>query len=57
VAIPEAKEVLDENNNMLYATDSYTAASDCDALLILTEWKQFAQLDLEKLRSVLSILS
>jgi UDPglucose 6-dehydrogenase len=53
VAIPKAKEVLDENNNMLYATDSYTAASDCDALLILTEWKQFAQLDLEKLRSVL----
>jgi len=48
---------LDENNNMLYATDSYTAASHCDALLILTEWKQFAQLDLEKLRSVLSILS
>ncbi|MGA2426726.1 MAG: UDP binding domain-containing protein [Terriglobales bacterium] len=57
MAIPEAKEVLDENNNMLYATDSYTAASHCDALLILTEWKQFAQLDLEKLRSVLSILS
>jgi len=51
VAIPKAKEVLDKNN-MFYATDPYTAASDCDAVLILTEWKQFAQLDLEKLRSV-----
>ena len=51
VAIPKAKEVLDKNN-MFYAADPYTAASDCDAVLILTEWKEFAQLDLGKLRSV-----
>jgi UDPglucose 6-dehydrogenase len=37
---------------MFYATDPYTAATGCDAVLILTEWKQFAQLDLTKLRSV-----
>jgi UDPglucose 6-dehydrogenase len=51
VAIPKAKEVLDETG-MSYATDPYSAAADCDAVLILTEWKQFAQLDLAKLRSV-----
>jgi UDPglucose 6-dehydrogenase len=51
VAIPKAKEVLDKNN-MSYASDAYAAATDSDAVLILTEWKQFAQLDLEKLRSV-----
>jgi UDPglucose 6-dehydrogenase len=50
-AIPKAREVLDKNN-MSYATDPYTAASGCDAVLILTEWKQFAQLDLEKLHSL-----
>jgi UDPglucose 6-dehydrogenase len=50
VAIPKAKEVLDQDN-ISYATDPYAAAAGCDAVLILTEWKQFAQLDLEKLRS------
>ena len=51
VAIPNAKKALN-HSNMLYATDPYTAASHCDALLILTEWREFAHLDLEKLRSV-----
>jgi UDPglucose 6-dehydrogenase len=52
-AMPKAKEALEKNENMVYATDPYTAASNCDAVLILSEWKQFAELDLEKLRSVL----
>ena len=51
VAIPKAREVLNESG-IFYATDPYTAAAGCDAVLILTEWKQFAQLDLKKLRSV-----
>ena len=51
VAIPKAKEVLDMSG-MFCANDPYTAAAGCDAVLILTEWKQFAQLDLKKLRSV-----
>jgi UDPglucose 6-dehydrogenase len=51
VAIPKAKEML-QDAGILYATDPYTAASNCDAVLILTEWKEFAHLDLEKLRSV-----
>jgi len=51
VAIPNAKKHLD-NGNMFYAPDPYTAAKHCDALLILTEWKEFARLDLENLRSV-----
>jgi len=52
-AMPKAKQALEKNDNMVYATDPYTAASNCDAVLILSEWKQFAELDLEKLRSVL----
>jgi UDPglucose 6-dehydrogenase len=50
VAVPRAKEVL-EHDGLSYAEDPYAAASGCDALLILTEWKQFSQLDLEKLRA------
>lgn len=51
-AMPKAKEVLGEKN-VFYATDPYTAASNCHAVLILTEWKEFATLDLKKLRSAL----
>jgi UDPglucose 6-dehydrogenase len=36
-----------------YAKDAYDAANGCDALLILTEWKEFAELDLAKLRALL----
>jgi len=36
-----------------YARDPYDAAAGCDALLILTEWKEFANLDLRKIRSLL----
>ena len=38
---------------MTYATDPYAVAAQSDALIILTEWKEFASLDLHKLRSLL----
>jgi UDPglucose 6-dehydrogenase len=37
----------------MYASDSYAAAANCDALLILTEWKEFSNLDLRKIRLLL----
>ena len=36
-----------------FATDPYEAAAGCDALLILTEWKEFANLDLSRIRGLL----
>src|SRR6056297_927382 len=36
-----------------YCKDEYTAISDCDALVILTEWNQFRSLDLEKVKSLM----
>jgi UDPglucose 6-dehydrogenase len=33
------------------ATDAYSAAENADAVLILTEWSEFANLDLRKLRN------
>jgi UDPglucose 6-dehydrogenase len=47
-----AMEVLPENG-VVYAGDAYDAASGCDALLILTEWKEFADLNLAKIHSLL----
>jgi len=51
-AMERAKIVL--GNRITYAEDAYAAAKDADALLILTEWKEFANLDLARLKELLS---
>ncbi len=33
--------------------DPYTMAEGCDALMVVTEWNEFKQLDLERIRSVM----
>jgi UDPglucose 6-dehydrogenase len=49
-AMERAKEVLQAG--VEFAADAYEAATGADALLILTEWEEFAALDLERLRGV-----
>jgi UDPglucose 6-dehydrogenase len=44
-----AKEILPPSEKMQYASDAYAAAQDVDAVLILTDWKEFAELDLTRL--------
>lgn len=39
--------------NMIYAQSAYEAAEDADALLVLTDWQEFKELDLERLRYLL----
>jgi len=34
-------------------TDAYDTASDCDALVLATEWNQFRNLDLPRLKQVM----
>lgn len=48
-AMERAKEVLPPDAHMKYAGDLYEAAKDADALLILTDWKEFAAIDLARL--------
>ncbi len=48
-AMERAKEVLPPDVNMRYASDLYDAAKDADAVLILTDWKEFAAIDLARL--------
>ena len=48
-AMGRAKEVLPPSNNLSYASDVFEAAQDADAVLILTDWKEFAHLDLARL--------
>ncbi len=44
-----AKSVLPPSEKMRYADDLYAAAKDADAVLILTDWKEFAEIDLPRL--------
>ena len=46
-----AKEAL--NSSVTMAEDAYEAARGADALLILTEWEEFAALDLKRLKTEL----
>ena len=48
-AVERAKEVLPPGGNLKYAGDVYEAANDADAVLILTDWKEFGCLDLVRL--------
>src|SRR5438552_431627 len=50
-AMDRAREIL--NFRVQFAENAYEAASGADALLILTEWDEFASLDLERLNEKL----
>ena len=46
-------EILPASETMHYVEDSYAAARGKDALLILTDWQEFAELDLDQLHKSL----
>jgi UDPglucose 6-dehydrogenase len=50
VAREEAEKVLPE---IEYADDEYTAATDADALVFVTEWNQFRALDMRRLHRLM----
>jgi UDPglucose 6-dehydrogenase len=51
-AMQRARGILGDSID--YAKDPYSAAEGADALLILTEWKEFATLDLPRIRELLN---
>ena len=52
-AAERAKEVLAPGTQMRYVDSPYAAAQDADALVILNEWQEFADLDLQRLHYTL----
>ena len=52
-AMSRAEGKLPHTSQMKYAQGVEEAAADADALLILTDWQEFAQLDLVRLHSLL----
>jgi UDPglucose 6-dehydrogenase len=52
-AMKRTEEILPGGRNLHYVNDAYAAAEDADALLILTDWAEFASLDLSQLNKTL----
>ena len=47
-AMERTAEVLPASSSIHYVEDAYAAARGKDALLILTDWQEFAELDLDR---------
>ncbi|MBI3980826.1 UDP-glucose/GDP-mannose dehydrogenase family protein [Candidatus Microgenomates bacterium] len=52
-AVENAKKSLGEKYAIEYTPDAYSACAGTDALLIVTEWNEFKQADLEKVKKQL----
>jgi UDPglucose 6-dehydrogenase len=52
-AMVRTEQELPAGPQLRYATDVFDAANDADALLILTDWAEFARIDLHKLNTTL----
>ena len=50
IAMEVSRDIL---KDVRYCADAYEAASDADALLLITAWNEFKQLDMEKVRSAM----
>jgi UDPglucose 6-dehydrogenase len=52
-AMERAEVELPRSSHMHYAAGVVEAAKDADALLILTDWKEFASMNLEQLHALM----
>jgi UDPglucose 6-dehydrogenase len=50
VAMDVAQQVI---NGLDFCSDPYSVASGCDALVIMTEWNEFKNIDLQKLKDIM----
>ncbi len=49
--LEEAKKIF--KDKISYEKDTYTAIKDCDAMVIITEWNQFRNLDWDKVKKLM----
>jgi len=52
-AMKRAEQELAAGPHLRYVADAYAAAVDADALLVLTDWAEFAKLDLKRLYTLM----
>lgn len=49
VAIPSAQKTLKNSDNLIWCQDEYEAAAGADAVVLITEWKQFRFVDFSEI--------
>ena len=54
-AMDKARAILPPDEGLRYVSNEFAAAQDAHALLVVTEWPQFAALDLERLHQSCAI--
>ena len=52
-AMKESKRIFGDHQNIKYFDDQYDAVKNADALVLITEWRQFRMPDFEKVYSLL----
>ena len=52
-AMKRAEEELPPSEQLQYAESAYAAAADADAVLVLTDWREFVELDMKRLREAM----
>jgi UDPglucose 6-dehydrogenase len=53
IAMDNAKKIFAKEKNIAYSQELYATVKDADILIILTEWNEFRQLDLKKVKSLI----
>lgn len=53
VAMSNAKKILSHSHQIHWSSDEFDAASQADALVFVTEWKQFRFIDFDQIRSLM----
>lgn len=53
IALENGKRILKDEKNIEFVADAYGAAKDVDLLIVVTEWNEFKQLDLTKLKKIM----
>ncbi|MEZ0323434.1 MAG: UDP-glucose/GDP-mannose dehydrogenase family protein [Hydrogenothermaceae bacterium] len=54
-AMDNYKQLFPESDNLKYVNDKYEAVKDADILVIITEWKEFKEADLSKVKSLMRL--
>ncbi|MEJ5172901.1 MAG: UDP-glucose/GDP-mannose dehydrogenase family protein [Hydrogenothermaceae bacterium] len=54
-AMDNYKQLFPESDNLKYVDDKYDAVKDADILVIITEWKEFKEADLSRVKSLMRL--
>lgn len=53
IAMDNAKKILSGEKHITFVDSAYEVAQDADLVIVVTEWNEFRQLDLEKIKNIM----